>query len=75
MARLAGNAAARETRWCASHSRYFLGVAATSDFAPDDTPRAPALTSPKRDERDVGLELLGRCRRGAGETLLRPIRQ
>jgi hypothetical protein len=56
--------------WCASHSRYFWGFRLHAIFAPDGTPRALALTSPKRDERDVGLELLARCRRGGGETLL-----
>jgi Transposase DDE domain len=39
-------------------------------FAPDGTPRALTLVSPKRDEREVGLELLARCQRAGGETLL-----
>jgi transposase len=39
-------------------------------FATDGTPRAFALASPKRDEREVGLELLERCRRTGGEALL-----
>ena len=39
-------------------------------FAPDGTPRALELASPKIDEREVGLVLLERCRRQGGETLL-----
>ncbi len=39
-------------------------------FAPDGTPRALELTSPKIDERDVALALLARCDRQGGETLL-----
>jgi hypothetical protein len=56
--------------WCASHSRFFWGFRLHAIFAPDGTPRALALTSPKRDEREVGLELLARTRRIGGETLL-----
>ena len=56
--------------WCASHSRFFWGLRLHAIFAPDGTPRALALTSPKRDEREVGLELLARTRRAGGETLL-----
>ena len=56
--------------WCGSHSRYFWGFRLHAIFAPDGTPRAFALTSPKRDERDVALELLVRARRVGGETLL-----
>jgi len=56
--------------WCASHSRYFWGFRLHAIFAPDGTPRALELTSPKLDERDVGLVLLERCRRRGGETLL-----
>jgi hypothetical protein len=47
-----------------------LGFRLHAIFAPDDTPRALELTSPKLDERDVGLVLLERCRRHGGETLL-----
>ena len=54
--------------WCASHSRYFWGFRLHAIFAPDGTPRALELTSPKRDEREVGLELLARCHRRGGET-------
>jgi hypothetical protein len=56
--------------YCASHSRFFWGFRLHAIFAPDGTPRALALTSPKRDEREVGLELLARCQRAGGETLL-----
>lgn len=56
--------------YCASHSRYFWGVRLHAIFAADGTPRAFSLTSPKRDEREVGLELLARCRRAGGEILL-----
>ena len=56
--------------YCASHSRYFWGFRLHAIFAPDGTPRALTLASPKRDEREVGLELLSRCQRHGGETLL-----
>jgi Transposase DDE domain len=56
--------------WCASHSRYFWGFRLHALFAPDGTPRALALTSPKRDEREVALKLLERCRRRGGETVI-----
>src|ERR1700724_2601069 len=49
--------------YCASHSRFFWGFRLHALFAPDGTPRALALTSPKRDEREVGLELLARRQR------------
>ncbi len=39
-------------------------------FALDGTPRALALTSPKRDERDVAVDLLARCSRAGGEIVL-----
>jgi hypothetical protein len=56
--------------WCPSHSRYFWGFRLHAIFAPDGTPRALELTSPKVDEREVGLVLLDRCHRHGGETLL-----
>ncbi|MEX2413504.1 MAG: IS982 family transposase [Thermoleophilaceae bacterium] len=56
--------------YCASHSRYFWGFRLHGLFAPDGTPRAVALTSPKRDEREVALELLARARRTGGETVI-----
>ncbi len=49
--------------YCASHSRFFWGFRLHAIFAPDGTPRAITLASPKRDERDVALELLARTRR------------
>jgi len=55
--------------YCASHSRYFWGLRLHAVFAPDGTPRALQLASPKRDEREVGLELVARCACG-GETLI-----
>jgi hypothetical protein len=56
--------------YCASHSRFFWGFRLHGIFAPDGTPRALALTSPKRDEREVGLELLGRLEHRDGQILL-----
>jgi hypothetical protein len=49
--------------YCRSHSRYFWGFRLHGLFALDGTPRAIALTSPKRDERDVCLQLVDRCAR------------
>jgi hypothetical protein len=56
--------------YCASHSRFFWGFRLHGLFAPDGTPRAFTLASPKRDEREVGLELLQRAERVGGETLI-----
>ncbi len=56
--------------YCASHSRYFWGFRLHGLFAPDGTPRALALAHPKRDEREVALELLARCKRDGGELLI-----
>jgi hypothetical protein len=56
--------------YCRSHSRYFWGFRLHGLFALDGTPRALALTSPKRDERDVAVELLARCRRAGGEIVI-----
>jgi len=56
--------------YCAAHSRYFWGFRLHALCAPDGTPRALELASPKRDEREVGLELLARCRRCGGELLI-----
>lgn len=63
-------AAVADYGYSASHSRYFWGVRLHAICALDGTPRALALASPKRDEREVGLELLARCRRRGGEILL-----
>jgi hypothetical protein len=49
--------------YCASHSRFFWGFRLHALFAPDGTPRALALTSPKVGERDVCLALLERVNR------------
>jgi hypothetical protein len=56
--------------YCTSHSRFFWGFRLHAIFSPDGTPRALELTSPKLDERDVGVVLLERCQRRGGETLL-----
>src|SRR4051812_9250736 len=61
--------------WCGSHSRYFWGFRLHAIFAPDGTPRALELASPKVDERDIGLVLLDRCQRRGGETLLQGLRR
>jgi hypothetical protein len=56
--------------YCRSHSRFFWGFRLHGLFAPDGTPRAVTVASPKRDERDVALELLARAHRHGGETLI-----
>lgn len=56
--------------FCASHSRYFWGFRLHGLFAPDGTPRALALTSPKVGERDVCLGMLGRLERGGPVTVI-----
>jgi hypothetical protein len=56
--------------YCASHSRFFWGFRLHGLFAPDGTPRAFALASPKRDEREVGIELLERANRVGGEIII-----
>ena len=56
--------------YCASHSRFFWGFRLHGLFAPDGTPKAFALASPKRDEREVGIELLARADRLGGETVI-----
>lgn len=56
--------------YCASHSRFFWGFRLHGLFAPDGTPRAFALASPKRDEREVGIELLERANRTGGEIVI-----
>jgi len=53
-----------------SHSRYFWGFRLHALFAPDGTPRSFTLASPKVGERQVALEMLARCPRAGGETLL-----
>jgi hypothetical protein len=56
--------------YCASHSRFFWGFRLHGLFAPDGTPRAFTLASPKRDEREVGIELLERANRSGGEIVI-----
>jgi hypothetical protein len=56
--------------YCASHSRYFWGFRLHAIFAPDGTPRALALASPKQGEREVAVKLLARCRRQGKVTLI-----
>jgi len=55
--------------WCAPPSRHFWGLRLHLAAAPDGTPRALQLASPKLDERTVGLRLVQRCASG-GETLI-----
>jgi len=56
--------------YCASHSRFFFGFRLHALFAADGTPRALALTSPKIDERLVCVQLVARCERQPGQTLI-----
>ncbi len=56
--------------YCPSHSRFFWGFRMHAIFAPDGTPRAHTVASPKRDEREVALELLARTRREGTVTLI-----
>jgi Transposase DDE domain len=56
--------------YCASHSRWFWGFRLHTLMAPDGTPRAMALTSPKEGEREVCLRLLGRVDREGPLTVL-----
>jgi hypothetical protein len=56
--------------YCASHSRFFWGFRLHCLFSPDGTPRAFTLASPKRDEREVGVELLERAERVGGEIVI-----
>jgi hypothetical protein len=56
--------------YCASHSRSFWGFQLHAIFAPDGTPRAVTVASPKRDEREVALELLLRTRRQGAVPLI-----
>jgi hypothetical protein len=56
--------------YCASHSRYFWGFRLHALFAPDGTPRALALTSPKIDEKLVCLQMVARCERAPGQAII-----
>ncbi len=55
--------------YCKSHSRWFWGMRLHLACAPDGTPRAAALVSADRPEREVALTLLPRALRG-GETIV-----
>jgi len=56
--------------YCRSHSRWFWGFRLHTLMAPDGTPRAMALTSPKEGEREVCLRLLERVNRTGPLTVL-----
>jgi hypothetical protein len=56
--------------YCASHSRFFWGFRLHLLAAPDGTPRAVTIASPKRDEREVALELLARARHKGHVTVI-----
>ena len=56
--------------YCPSHSRWFWGFRLHTLMAPDGTPRAMALTSPKEGEREVCLRLLARVNRTGPLTVL-----
>jgi hypothetical protein len=55
--------------YCKSHSRWFWGMRLHLACAPDGTPRAAALVSADRPEREVALTLLPRALTG-GETIV-----
>lgn len=55
--------------YCKSHSRWFWGMRLHLACAPDGTPRAAALVSADRPEREVALGLLPRALAG-GETIV-----
>lgn len=56
--------------YCSSHSRHFFGFRLHALFAPDGTPRALALTSPKIDEKLVCVSMVARCERQPGQALI-----
>ena len=56
--------------YCASHSRWFYGLRLHTLAAPDGTPRAMVLTSPKDNERDVCLRMLERVNRHGPLTVI-----
>ncbi len=56
--------------YCASHSRFFWGFRLHGLFAPDGTPIALQITSPKDGERDVALGLLARVPTGRQLTVI-----
>jgi len=56
--------------YCASHSRYFWGFRLHGLFAPDGTPIALQIASPKHGERDIALRLLSRRARDRTLTVI-----
>jgi hypothetical protein len=56
--------------YCPSHSRRFYGLRLHTLSAPDGTPRAMILASPKENERDVALRMLGRVNRHGPLTVI-----
>jgi hypothetical protein len=56
--------------YCASHSRLFYGLRLHTLSAPDGTPRAMILSSPKDNERDVCLRMLTRVNRHGPITVI-----
>jgi hypothetical protein len=56
--------------YSAAHSRYFWGFRLHGLFALDGTPRALRLTSPKRSEREVCLQLLASIERAGPLTVI-----
>ena len=56
--------------YCKSHSRFFWGFRLHALFAPDGTPRALTLTSPKVGERAVCLAMLERVNRSGPLTVI-----
>jgi hypothetical protein len=56
--------------WCPSHTEYFWGFRLHALVAPDGTPRALELCSPKIDEKQVALALLQRAQRRGGEVVI-----
>jgi hypothetical protein len=56
--------------YCGSHSRLFYGFRLHMLCAPDGTPRALELTSPKLNEREVALRMLARVNRSGPVTVI-----
>ncbi len=56
--------------YCASHSRQFCGLPPARPVRPRRHPRALALTSPKIDEKLVCVQMVARCERQPGQTLI-----
>lgn len=56
--------------WCRSHSRYFWGMRLHAIFAPDGTPRALELCSPKLSEREIAKTMIDRLDRRGPVTII-----